>query len=173
RSFPYWLQDTTSFWVGHGFKSWDPTIKSDPEGFDGATYEHMMDLAIQMGRTENMFSSVTNIYGLTGLILYLAFMIQLAWKLYRGSRRAPPGSYARALCEFSFVSLVPQILFCPFAGSALGINLFFFSLGIVAARPYLAASSAKPFRGAAPELPAFARPAFAEQRARFAKHRTG
>jgi len=160
RSIPYWFQDTTSFWLGHGFKSWDPTITKDNEN---ATSEHMVELAVEMGATENMFSCITNIYGLAGLILYGAFLIHLSWTLFRGSRLAPPGSDARAMCEFSLVNLLPTIIFCPYYGYAPHQDLFYFSLGIVAARPYLAKSILKPAQAAAASVPAFARPAFAEQ----------
>ena len=158
RSIPYWMMDTTSFWLGHGFKSWDPTITKDQQDVSS---EHMIDLAVEMGATENMFSCITNIYGLVGLILYGAFLISLAWTLYRGSRLAPAGSDARALCEFSFVNLVPTILFAYYYGYAPHQDVFYYALGIIAARPYLAKSILKSSNATA--VPAFARPAFAEQ----------
>jgi hypothetical protein len=159
RSLAYWNEDTGSFWIGHGYKSWDPTLPKDAD-LNGVDFEHLEDLAIQMGLTENMFSSITNIFGLAGLLLYGCFLIRLAWLLYKACRICPPRSYARALCEFSLINLVAALVSCPFQGAVPGINLIYWQLGILAARPYLASNL--PAKAAErPELPAFARPAFA------------
>lgn len=163
RSLDYWTEDTTSFWLGHGYKSWDPSLTQQAEN-GTLDMDHQADIAVQMGRTENMFSSITNIFGLTGLILYGGFLIHLCWMLYRGCRLAPVGTEARALCEFSLVNLLPWVLLAPYMGITPGFTLIYWQLGVLAARPYLAQE--KPARAtvkAAPEIPAFARPAFAER----------
>jgi hypothetical protein len=171
RSLDYWMADTNSFWFGHGYKPWDYTMPTDNPGA-GAEFDHMVELAIEMGATENMFSAITNIFGMTGLILYICFLSHLAWTLFKGARVCPLGSDARALCEFSLVMLLGSLILCPFAGSVPNLNLMFWQLGILAARPYLvgklapAAIEVVP----APEIPAFARPAFAQQTA-LAPHR--
>ena len=158
QSIPYWMQDTTSFWLGHGFKSWDPNIpRGDISGFD---YEHFVDLAIQMGLTENMFSSVTNIFGLAGLILYAAYMLHIAWQLYKGSRRSPVASFGRAACEFSLVLLLSYLILAPYAGYAPAFPMLYWVLGVIATREYIS-EKGKPSE--APLIPAFARPAFANQ----------
>jgi len=127
--------------------------------------QHRLELAIQMGLTENMFSSITNIFGIVGLILYGGFLIHLCWLLYRGCRLAPIGTEARALCEFSLVSLLPYVLLAPFMGYIPGFDLIYWQLGVLAARSYLGRTEAgvAPVKQAEPEIPAFARPAFAQQ----------
>jgi hypothetical protein len=143
-SLVYWMYDTTSFWVGHGFKGWDESL-NDPSAGD---YETWKSTAIQMGLTENMFSAITNIFGLTGLILYGGFLIQLTWRSWKGRRVSPERSVERALCEFSFVFLVNDIVLAPLLGSVPGIILVFWSLGVLAARPYL--GEAEPVKAAVP-----------------------
>jgi hypothetical protein len=137
RSFYYWTEDTTSFWLGHGYKSWDQTVSFiDPTAvFD---QERVEQLAVEMGLTENMFSSTTNVLGATGLFLYLCFLCHIGWLLIKGIRRSPARSEARAMCEFSLVNLAAAVLFCPFMGGVPALNLIFWQLGILAARPYLA-----------------------------------
>ena len=90
-SIPYWMEDTNSFYLGHGFKSWDDSIVIG-EG-NNVDFETIKRFAIEMGATENMFSSITNIFGLTGLVLYGGFLIQLAWFLWKGRRLSPPGKH--------------------------------------------------------------------------------
>ena len=172
RSFDYWTEDTNSFWLGHGFKSWDPSLTKEQEN-GTEDIDHQADLAVQMGLTENMFSSITNIFGMAGLVLYGAFLIELCLKLYRGCRLAPLGSEARALCEFSLVSLLPWVLLAYFMGYTPSFVLIYWQLGLLAARPYLGQEKiAGPPIKAAPEIPAFARPAFAERGA-MTVHRLG
>ena len=133
ESLAYWTMDTTSFWVGHGFKSWDDTfilgVNSD--------LANAKKFAIEMGHTENMFSAITNIFGLTGLVLYMGFFIQLAARLWKGRSLAPEGSVERAICEFSFVILAAGIVMAPLNGDVPGIGLIYWSLGVLAARNYL------------------------------------
>jgi hypothetical protein len=167
RSFDYWTEDTTSFWLGHGFKSWDPTI--DPSNQDAVDPEHMVELAIEMGATENMFSSITNIFGVAGLVVYGCFLGSVIVSLIKVCRLAPVGSDARALCEFSLVNLIPSIFLAFYAGTIPGPLLFFWTVGILAARPYLA--ERKPAKAPAPERPAFARPAYAGQMPRLQPRR--
>lgn len=137
ESIPYWTQDLTSFLFGHGFKSWDDSFNF--RGDYGADYELAKKVAIQMGGTENAFSAITNIFGLTGLILYLLFFATLARQLWRGRQLAPPRSYARGICEFSLVSLITSLIFLAYNGGVPGVAILFFQLGVLAARPYLAA----------------------------------
>jgi hypothetical protein len=164
QSLDYWLADTNSFWLGHGFKAWDASIPKDSD-MGEVEIQHRLELAIQMGLTENMFSSITNIFGIVGLILYGGFLIHLCWLLYRGCRLAPIGTEARALCEFSLVSLLPYVLLAPFMGYIPGFDLIYWQLGVLAARSYLGRTEAgvAPVKQAEPEIPAFARPAFAQQ----------
>jgi hypothetical protein len=133
ESIPYWTQDTTSFWVGHGFKGWDEYL-NDPSN---AEIDLRRTIAIQMGGTENMFNAVTNIFGLTGLVLYGAFMLQLAVRLWKGRRLSPAGSVERAMCEYSFVNLVTCIGIAPLQGGVPNIILIYWALGVLAARRYL------------------------------------
>jgi len=163
RSLVYWLQDAGSFWIGHGFKSWDPSISKGAE-MGNVDIDHRIQLAVEMGYTENMFSSITNIYGVAGLVLYGAFLLHLMQMLFKGSKLSPPGSDARAFCEFSLVNLLPAIFLSPFMGYIPSLNLIYWGIGILAARPYLG------LKGTAPDvpppaqvIPAFARPAFASQ----------
>jgi hypothetical protein len=109
-----------------------------------------------------MFSSITNIFGVVGLTLYLAFLGHLAWILLKAHNRAPLGSMSRALCEFSLVNLAAALLFMFVLGSVPGLTLFYWTLGILGARPYLVAQKVTgAANGAPPERPAFARPAYA------------
>jgi len=161
RSLTYWLSDPNSFYFGHGYKSWDTSIVTT-EDLSLVDSDRLADLAIEMGLTENMFSSITNIFGLVGLILYACFLIHLGYLLYKGYRLAPAGTMARALCEFSLVNLSTSLAFCALMGSVPGLSLIYWSLGILAARPYLAKQKALPAAAAvAQERPAFARPAYA------------
>ena len=166
QSLEYWFYDTNSFWLGHGFKSWDPTIPKDAD-MGEIDIQHRVELAIEMGLTENMFSSITNIFGVAGLVLYSLFLGQMTFLLFKGCRLAPVGTEARALCEFSLVNILSAIVLAPFMGIAPGMEMIYWTLGILAARPYLAQLKAvKPAaEEPAPEIPAFARPAFAEQAA--------
>ncbi len=171
RSIDYWTEDGVSFYLGHGYKSWDSTIDMSGD-VDEADRERIAELAIEMGLTENMFSSITNIFGLVGLILYAGFLGTLAWKLFKGARRTPYGSDARALCEFSLINLIGALVFSPFMGTVPNLNLVYWGLGLLAVRPYLVSKIPGKDSKSAPapaqlETPAFARPAFAEQRARF------
>jgi hypothetical protein len=159
-SLTYWLADTNSIFLGHGFKSWDEGFSSD-ELVGAEDLERAKTLAIEMGLTENMFSAISNIFGAVGLVLYFGFLIQVAFRLWKGARLSPSGSAARALCEFSFVNLVTALGFCAFEGGTPGITLIYWMMGLLAARPYLAAAkSSKPVE-VETEVPAFARPAFA------------
>ena len=140
ESLDYWTSDVASFWIGHGFKAWDETLSFDPDWT--RFYEDAKRLAIQMGRTENTFSSLTNIFGLTGLLFYAWFMGSLTLQIWHARRHCPQGSYARSLCEFSLVLALIFVIFAPFAGGTPGINLIYWQLGLLAARPYLADASA-------------------------------
>lgn len=166
RSFPYWFADTNSFWLGHGFKAWDQSISKDSD-MTAVEMDHMVELAVEMGDTENMFSSITNIFGMTGLVLYACFLINLTSTLLRGYRLSPPGSDARALCEFSLVNILTALIFCCYMGYIPSLNLIYWVLGVLAARPYLAGKLAPAAIEVVPvpEIPAFARPAFAQQTA--------
>jgi hypothetical protein len=135
ESLRYWASDLKAFLVGHGFKGWDESLSFDPNWT--RYYEDAKKLAIQMGQTENAFSSVTNIFGLVGLTLYLTFLLSLASRLRRARKACPHRSYARALCDFSLVSLYTFALFSPFAGGIPGINIIYWQIGLLAARPYL------------------------------------
>jgi hypothetical protein len=164
RSYDYWLTDINSFYFGHGYKSWDPTIDlTNADGMSEADQERLQELAIEMGLTENMFSSVTNIFGIVGIILYLCFLVQLWWTLFRGIRRSPSGTMARALCEFSLVLLTTQLLFMFIMGSAPGIWLIYWAIGVPAARLYLTGKTAGAPESREAVLPAFARPAYSGQ----------
>jgi hypothetical protein len=162
RSYDYWLADLNSFYFGHGYKSWDPAL----DQVDQMTEEdanRMAELAIEMGLTENMFSSITNIFGIAGLLLYFGFLGHLAWMLLKAHRMAPAGSVSRALCEFSLVNLVAALLFMFVMGSVPGLTLFYWTLGVLGARPYLSKQKAPVPAAAERERPAFARPAYATQ----------
>ncbi|MGA3172647.1 MAG: hypothetical protein ABSE62_16725 [Chthoniobacteraceae bacterium] len=150
RSIDYWMQDTGSFWVGHGYKTWDSSIDMNGD-IDPAERERLLEVAIEMGLTENMFSSITNIFGLTGLILYGGFLISLAWSLMKACRATPYGSDARALCEFSLVSLLATLVFCAYMGSVPNLTLVYWGLGLLAARPYIAGN--KPVKKARAQEP--------------------
>jgi hypothetical protein len=162
QSLDYWLMDTTSFWIGHGFKSWDQSLGNLRDTANQVDREHMAELAIEMGITENMFSAITNIFGMTGLVLYGLFLGGVAWTLYKVCRIAPVGTDARALCEYSLINLLAQLVFCAFDGGVPGSYLFYWIVGILAARSYLAEK--KPAAAAeVKEVPAFARPALAQR----------
>jgi hypothetical protein len=160
RSFEYWQADTNSFWLGHGFKAWDYEL-SDPNDVAPGDYDRWLQKGVEMGLTENMFSAITNIFGLTGLILYGAFLCNLAWSLFKASRISPPGSGARALCEFSLVNLLPAIVLCPFMGGVPSLALAYWTLGLLAARPYIVAAQKAQPAPAPAEQPSFAKPAYA------------
>jgi len=162
QSFDYWMMDTTSFWIGHGFKTWDQTLGNLRDSANAVDREHMAELAIEMGITENMFSAITNIFGMTGLVLYGLFLGSVAWTLYKVCRIAPIGTYARALCEFSLINLLAQLLFCPFYGGVPGSYLFDWIVGLLAARSYLAVKKPAAEAPEVKEVPAFARPALAQ-----------
>jgi hypothetical protein len=166
------MADTGSFFIGHGYKAWDYSLNDDSDdGGDVMDIERRKDLAIEMGLTENMFSSVTNIFGLTGLVLYAVFLLNLGLQLWKGMLLSPERSSSRALCEFSLVNLVAALTSCCFQGTVPNIMLIFWMLGVLAARPYLATKKA-----AAPSVkdrPAFARPALEGQSTLAPPHRFG
>jgi hypothetical protein len=139
ESIPYWTSDLNSFFFGHGFKAWDESL--DIPEFT-RYYDDAKRLAIQMGRTENAFNSITNVFGLVGLLLYGWLGFHLIVELRRARKVVPPSSFARALCDFSLVSVITFILFAPIAGGPPGINIIYWLLGILAARPMLAAAVA-------------------------------
>jgi hypothetical protein len=132
-SLAYWNYDTTSFFLGHGFKGWDESL-SDPSVDD---FQARKLVAVQMGLTENMFSAITDVFGLAGLVLYMGFLIQLGGRLWKGRRLSPDGSVERAMCEFSFVSVVNSVVLAPLLGGVPGIGVVYWALGILAARPFL------------------------------------
>ena len=136
-SIPYWTQDTTSFYFGHGFKSWDDSVFTSTAGTLNVDFDALKQFAMEMGRTENMFSSVTNIFGLVGLVLYGGFLGQLAWLSWKGRRLSPERSVERAVCEFSFVILVTSIVLAWTVGGVPDIIMIYWALGVLAARPYL------------------------------------
>lgn len=150
RSIDYWLEDSGSFLLGHGFKNWQA---AEYETVDNMDYERLMTMAIEMGRTENMFSSITNIFGLAGLLLYAWFLGDLALKMYRVYRIAPKGSPERALCEFSLINLSCAMLFAPLIGTTPHLELVYWLLGILGARNYLK-GAVKPQKAEA-QLPKF------------------
>ena len=81
QSIPYWMQDTTSFWLGHGFKSWDPNIpRGDISGFD---YEHFVSLlAIQMGLLRKHVQQChQHLWACRINPLHAAYMLHIAWQL--------------------------------------------------------------------------------------------
>jgi len=145
RSLTYWTEDTGSFWLGHGYKSWDPTIDLNGN-LSAVGYDHLVQIAVEMGLTENSFSAITNIFGLTGLILYAAFMVSVGVSTFKALGKCPPRSAARALCEFSLVTLVTTLLLFPLAGAVPGMNVVYWGLGLLAARPYLGAGAKAPAR---------------------------
>jgi hypothetical protein len=160
RSYDYWLSDLTSFYVGHGYKSWDPSLDQVDQMSAEDQYLRS-ELAIEMGLTENMFSSITNIFGIVGLVLYFGFLGHLGWVLLKGYRLSPKGSFSRALCEFSLVNLIVALVCCFLLGSVPGLTLFYWTIGVLAARPYITGKKSPTPAVGAPERPAFARPAYA------------
>jgi hypothetical protein len=144
-SLTYWLYDTNSFFFGHGFKSWDDSLTVG----ENTDFETTKQFAVEMGNTENMFSAVTNIFGLVGLLLYGAFLLEMARDLWKAWARCPQGSSERAICEISFVSLAANLVLAPFLGGVPGITLIYWGLGLFAARSYIAA----PERELAPVAP--------------------
>jgi hypothetical protein len=134
-SFTYWTSDLWSFLVGHGFKPWDESFNTGPEFT--AFYEDAKRVAIQMGRTENLFSAVTNIFGVVGLVLYAALFWQIARTLLEARRAAAAHPFAKAVADFSFVTLLTSLVFALFAGGVPGINIIYWQLGILACRNYL------------------------------------
>ena len=140
ESITYWLYDIKSFALGRGFKSWDDSLILGVN----TDFETTKQFAIEMGATENMFSAITNIFGLAGLLLYGTFLIQMAWHLWKAWGLCPPGSVERAICELSFVSLVACIILAPFLGGVPGITLIYWGLGLFAARSYIASPERAP-----------------------------
>jgi hypothetical protein len=160
ESIPYWMADTGSFFVGHGFKAWDQSLNDEyDDGGDIMDFDRQKQLAIEMGATENMFSSVTNIFGLVGLLLYGGFLIHLAFRLWNAIQRSPERSAARSLCEFSLVNLIAALVLCPFEGGTPSIGLVYWGIGLLAARPFIAVPKKAPLISLV-DRPAFARPAF-------------
>ena len=139
RSFDYWMADTNSFYFGHGFKAWDDSLTNVDEDLDPGDHERRVRAAIETGGTENMFSQVTNVFGAVGMALYLLFYLNLAWRLWSAIKACPANSAERALCEFSFVSIALGLLFMPMAGGVSGTATIYWTLGLLAARPYIAA----------------------------------
>jgi len=181
-SVAYWTQDTTSFFLGHGYKSWDDSLDS-AESLDLDT---QVRFAVEMGATETMLYSLLNIFGLAGVVLYGALLIYLAFSLWRARGRCPERSPERAICEFSFVLVATAILLSPLSGGFTGITIIYWLLGILAARPYIGmAESAAPVPAAAFDLsrqillgsdaPKRGDPlaAFAKRQARFRKKMSG
>jgi hypothetical protein len=139
ESLTYWTSDLGAFVVGHGFKAWDESLSNDP-GFT-RYYEDAKRLAVQMGRPENAVNSITNIFGLAGLLLYVAFLWQLYRRLIRQWRTLQSATYAKSICEFSIVTLVAYVLFSAWAGNIPGTNLIYFLLGLLVSRGKDARSS--------------------------------
>jgi hypothetical protein len=155
------MADTGSFFIGHGFKAWDESLNDDTTS-DILDSERHKEVAIEMGFTENMFSAITNIFGLTGLVLYGLFLFNLAFRLWKAISLCPPNSAARAMCEFSLVTLSATLISTFVQGGIPNITLIYWMLGLLAARPYIARGKPAPAPAAA-ERPAFARPAFGGQ----------
>lgn len=132
ESFSYWTSDLWAFLVGHGFKAWDESLGSDAEFT--RYYEDAKKMAVQMGRPENMLNGISNIFGLTGIVLFACLFWHLFSELRMACRAVPIGSYERALCEFSIVTLVVAVLASPWAGAIPGINLTYYAFGLLAAR---------------------------------------
>jgi hypothetical protein len=152
QSLDYWLYDTNSFWLGHGFKAWDESLSDESEGYD---YQRHLEAAIEMGRTENLVSSTTNIFGVTGLVLYAGFLIFLAARLWKACKLIPVGRPERAICEFSEVHLCLSLLFSPTNGGTPNFQMLLWVLGVLAARNYLAVKPVPVPEAELPSLPSF------------------
>lgn len=131
-SYRYWTSDIMAFVFGHGFKGWDESLSFDPAWT--RYYEDAKRLAVQTGRPENALNSITNIFGLCGVLLYGAF----TWRIYRQLRSARAqtsgSSFSRSLCDFCLISLVTFVVFSPFAGGAPGLSIIYWQLGLLAQR---------------------------------------
>jgi len=130
-SFVYWTSDLWAFLVGHGFKAWDESLTGDPAFTQ--YYEDAKRLAVQMGRPENALNSITNIFGLAGLVLYAALLIRLFRQTLSARRMHSARSFERGLCDFSITTLLAFVFFAPWAGAIPAINLIYFQLGLLAA----------------------------------------
>ena len=69
-------------------------------------------------------------------------------------------SFGRAACEFSLVLLLSYLILAPYAGYVPAFPMLYWVLGVIATREYI---SEKRKPAEAPLIPAFARPAFANQ----------
>lgn len=139
ESFDYWTETWVTFLFGHGYGRWDSSLSGDEMWH--RDFDYAKKLAIQMGKTENVFSSITNIFGLTGLLLYAWFTFYLGKSLLHARSLAPPRSFEKAMCEVSIVYIAMFLILSPFAGGAPGWDLFYWQIGLLAARPLLAKSA--------------------------------
>jgi hypothetical protein len=136
-SFKYWTESFATFYFGHGYGAWDESLNGDAQW--NRDFEYAKKMAVQMGKTENAFSAITNIFGLIGLLLYLWFLWNVGKQLFKARKLAPVGSFARAMCEVSLVYLEMFLLLSLLQGGVPGWEVFYFQLGLLAARPLLAA----------------------------------
>lgn len=135
-SLRYWMASYSSFLVGHGYDRWDEGLTDTDFTRD---FEYAKKMAIRMGRTENAFSSITNIFGIIGLLLYGAFTVSLFLRTLKARRLSPPRSFSRSMSEFSLVMMVLFAVLLPWSGGVPGWEIIFWHVGILSAREYLGA----------------------------------
>jgi|694.fasta_scaffold05981_15 hypothetical protein len=130
-------KDMTTFLFGNGFKGWDDSI--DMKMFTyGAAYETAVKMAVRMGATETHFFSILTIFGLTGVLFYYGFMIEVLRRTLRVMKKCPEGSFAQTLCVFSASLLIVTLLVSPIGGAIPSYNMIYWMVGCLAAEPYLA-----------------------------------
>lgn len=145
-SFDYWTESWVTFLFGHGYGGWDYSLSGDENW--NRDFEYAKKIAVQMGHTENAFSSITNIFGLTGLLLYGWFGCTVFRETWRARKLAQRRSFEEAMCDVSLVYMTSFTLLLPFAGGAPGSELLYWQLGLLAARPLLGKAENKELIGA-------------------------
>lgn len=130
-------KDMKTFILGNGFKGWDDSIDIKVFTF-GTAYETAVKMAVRMGATETHFFSILTIFGLTGVLFYYGFMIELLRRTLRVMKKCPEGSVAQSLCVFSASLLLVTLFVSPIGGAIPSYNMIYWIAGCLAAEPYLA-----------------------------------
>ena len=133
ESWDYWIESPIGVVLGHGYKGWNDSI--DLKSFtEGPLYESAKKTAIQMGRTERAFSSILVILGAVGVLLYFGLMLFLVARLWRLRLSSFPGSFSRAMCEFSLCMVLVSLVTSFHAGGVPSYPIITWFFGLLASR---------------------------------------
>ncbi|MGI9089239.1 MAG: hypothetical protein ACR2HH_16110 [Chthoniobacterales bacterium] len=131
RATDEWRSDPRIFWTGratYGFGVADETALLISGG-----YEAIMDSALRRGTTHNLISDLLLIYGVIGLVLYLAVytsIILFLWKLYRMRSLSPPAANLTLAC---LVGSLSWFVYSVVGGNFYSIEYVWFLIVLIGA----------------------------------------